>query len=400
MARLDPTEGDRRGGLIEAAAGGPAGQVRPAATPGAPAGPRVGGGLPRHMLILGALSAAQAADPDLNDAARVAFLEWHCSPSNVSRRELPFPLVSTADAAEQGSNPMGRASVALVGTDGLVRPVPEDYTDIAVAADAPVSVVAAAFAELAHLGPWRHVYVLTAPRGSFAPRPLPPRAEEVLARLEEARAAAADPDATWSEIDERWAVAMGSCSLNLLPAADSCSAHGAGLVRVLREPRCHADEVEALALFALAHGSKTEGTPIARHAVAMAGTPVDAFGAEGTWGDVAGAFLASPDAGLDRRASPVTPPPLKVDSKDLVVWTRVRPEYPAAASVLRLGVGVCLATVRIDEKGAPVDIRVDGCQEAFRWAVIEAMRGWRWRPVTDGGRTIRVQTTYEVTVKP
>lgn len=91
---------------------------------------------------------------------------------------------------------------------------------------------------------------------------------------------------------------------------------------------------------------------------------------------------------------------IKAISQAALEWKRQpAPDYPRAAQGLGLGEQRCVAKLRLDEEGVPVNVSVAGCLPAFVPETIEALSGWRAYPVRVGSTRIPVQTTVVVHFK-
>lgn len=83
----------------------------------------------------------------------------------------------------------------------------------------------------------------------------------------------------------------------------------------------------------------------------------------------------------------------------LVVRKRVDPPYPETARALGLGEQRCLATVYIDEDGAPYQVDVEACPSAFHAATRQSLLEWRWYPPKDGKNRVKTQTAVGITYR-
>lgn len=66
----------------------------------------------------------------------------------------------------------------------------------------------------------------------------------------------------------------------------------------------------------------------------------------------------------------------------------VKPRFPPAALALGLPEVRCVADVRIDARGRPTEVSVDGCPVVYRQAVVDAMGRWRFEPATIDGEAV------------
>ena len=111
--------------------------------------------------------------------------------------------------------------------------------------------------------------------------------------------------------------------------------------------------------------------------------------------------VPDPDPG-----DPEPPPPVgpripgtgDVANPVLIASTKVSPHYPEVARVARVSAVVTLQAV-ITRTGEVTDIRVlavDRPNLGFEQAAIEAVRQWRYKPATSGGRPVDVYFTIRV----
>lgn len=84
------------------------------------------------------------------------------------------------------------------------------------------------------------------------------------------------------------------------------------------------------------------------------------------------------------------------ETAHLEILSRVMPDYPDAARDQDLHRVRCLASVYVDEAGAPYEVTVAECPELFHAATIDALMQWRWQAYEVDGRAVRVKTLVAV----
>jgi len=115
-----------------------------------------------------------------------------------------------------------------------------------------------------------------------------------------------------------------------------------------------------------------------------------------------------PSAGeVDLLVPPVAPPkdpgPFPVTiiglvRPELILATKIDPDYPELGRVGHVGAQVLLQAV-IAEDGSVREVEVLQCSRpgyGFEAAAVEAVRQWRYRPATMGGRAVAVYLTVAV----
>jgi hypothetical protein len=83
------------------------------------------------------------------------------------------------------------------------------------------------------------------------------------------------------------------------------------------------------------------------------------------------------------------------------VKRRVVPTYPAIAKYrYALGSEVdCKLRIRIDESGAPYEVKFESCPTDFQESAYEAIMKWRWYPVKIDGQPVKAQFLLNVKYK-
>ena len=365
-----------------------------------------------------------AAPVDLVDVR--AFLDWHCSDDNVPRyngtltlAEVPEGVVGAAERPFP-SVEIGPAGIAHRPSREVLQLNPT----VAIAADAPASVVADAFRWIAsQLPAYSTVGVLMARSGTFAPRPTPPGDGAARDRIRDAEAGPLRDPQDHVRRMVRLYLAAGRCREVADAVLRSCEAGAERIVGALADRQCGLDEPEMIALFAAHWGQGTEGQPIVRVPVRSMGP--DRFEGRGTWADAAPPFLA--------RAAPAMVPEAPARGgvvevvvgvgeggvaggtvggsggfegarvfhhSELEVEKRAHFSYPEAALAMGLGTQRCRVRVLIGRDGVPDEAVVEGCPEVFHTPVREGVLQWRWRPPRDGRKRTAAQTIISVKLVP
>ena len=78
---------------------------------------------------------------------------------------------------------------------------------------------------------------------------------------------------------------------------------------------------------------------------------------------------------------------------------RVEPAYPRVARGLALKDQHCLATVRINKAGVPINVAVERCPSVFHAETKRALMKWRWVPLRTKRANVTVRTTIAITYK-
>ena len=148
----------------------------------------------------------------------------------------------------------------------------------------------------------------------------------------------------------------------------------------------------------------SEVPPDARPVVAAPAVETPPSGGGGGTGTATGR-----GSGTDHPASATMPPapatapapigPQSFSHPKLVVKRRIDPAYPETARALGLGEQRCLATVYIDEEGAPYQVNVEACPSAFHAATRQALLQWRWYPPKDGKNRVKAQSAVGITYR-
>lgn len=118
-------------------------------------------------------------------------------------------------------------------------------------------------------------------------------------------------------------------------------------------------------------------------------------------GDPKSTFLGPPGGTCRENCGPVggtgEGEPLVFHHTDLQVRKRVQPRYPQSAQ--GLGEQRCIARVKMDQKGIPYDVRVDGCATSLHEATRDALLKWRWYPPKRNKQRVRASTRISVVYK-
>ena len=81
------------------------------------------------------------------------------------------------------------------------------------------------------------------------------------------------------------------------------------------------------------------------------------------------------------------------------VKRRVDPKMPQAAQDLGLKTSRCVATISVDEKGKPFDVKVADCPNIFHQEIRKAALATRFYPHKVNGKPVKMSTKFVYTFK-
>ena len=332
-------------------------------------------------------AADEPADPvDLVDVR--AFLDWHCSENNVPRYDGALTLAEAPPWVEEVEGRVG--AWIEIGIDGLGRNQPKGDGPLAIAAEAPSSVVASALGTLARRQPADgRTEVLMARPGALAPRPPPPYGD--VARIEDAEAQLRGEPHGDIPLAARSYLAAGRCREVVDGMWQRCAEAAAQLAEALDDRRCGMDKPEMIAVFAAHWGQGAQGVPIVR--VSIPTRRAHRLLRAGTWGERA--------AGLLARLATEDPKPVPVfRSTDLAIEVRTPIRYPDTAFSANLERQQCLVGVSLRPDGVPFDVVVEQCNAAYHRSVRASVGEWRWEAPKIDDRPTKAKTWIWVEVSP